>query len=337
MASLIDRLFGRTDEPADEQRGAEMSEEEFDDSSDLVDMPAETESPEDGPVLDDLRARLDELETGVDQNESTMRAVESNQEALAESVDEIHDTIRRLLGVYDQLTAQENPFDAGTPAGNGRFGVVGKPRDDDRGDERSDGAQATDDEHDEADEHDERVTFGDLLEEEAEASQTEPEPEPAVEREREGGMEPEPEPTPAMAEPAAADAESDGSVPIVDQETLRAGHEGTHGEHSGSMQVRTLPRGYATEAVIMEWLATLIMTSGPAGAVKAIAFYEEVGWVGPEVRDRLEEFLSGPGLDEQVDPNCPVELTADDHAESYEYILQLNTLEGITTDFGERA
>lgn len=87
-----------------------------------------------------------------------------------------------------------------------------------------------------------------------------------------------------------------------------------------------LPRGYAGDALVMEWLAMLVENTGPAGALHAIDYYERVGWIGNGVRDHLLDVLAGTDLDVQIDPSRPVEPTASEHAESYRYIELLDEL-----------
>lgn len=88
----------------------------------------------------------------------------------------------------------------------------------------------------------------------------------------------------------------------------------------------TLPDGYAAELVVMEWLGTLVRSAGPAGALRAVTYYERLGWISAEVRADLLEQLGGPGLDAGIDPTRTAEPTAEDHAESYTYVRTLARL-----------
>lgn len=83
---------------------------------------------------------------------------------------------------------------------------------------------------------------------------------------------------------------------------------------------------YATDTLVFEWLAELVEKTGPAATLKAVCYYEDVGWIGSSVSADLEEYLAGPGIDVHVDPNEPDELTVEDHVTSYEYIRKLDAI-----------
>ena len=85
-----------------------------------------------------------------------------------------------------------------------------------------------------------------------------------------------------------------------------------------------LADSYATDVLVFEWLTELVRTGGASATLRAISYYHEIGWIDAAVREHLEAVLSGPDLDIHVDPQrTPEELTADDHATSYEYISKL--------------
>lgn len=324
MASFMDRLLGGTDEPTDEAESeASMSDESPAAVARELDAAPEEPGPEGTLELDDIRSRIDELETSIERNESSMRSVQSSQEDMTQRLEEMSETIRQLLGVYEQVTARDNPFVPSTETSGatgdgdgGRFGVVSKVGTDGHPGGDGDGATADDD--------GDRVSFDDLLAADAEQS-ADGFDEPSARTERDEPL-----------DDGHGGATRASSEPVVEQE--RADTEtGLPGSADEMTPLRSLPEGYAADAIVLEWLSTLVTSSGPGGAMKAIAFYAEVGWIADEVRTALEEYLSGPGLDVHVDPNCPVDLTADDHAQSYEYLLRLDALEGITADFGDRA
>lgn len=87
-----------------------------------------------------------------------------------------------------------------------------------------------------------------------------------------------------------------------------------------------LPAGYAGDAIVMEWLSGLVADVGPAGALHAVEYYEDVRWISEGVRDRLLDVLAATELDFDVDPNRPVEPDAVNHAESYQYVETLAAL-----------
>jgi archaeal flagellar protein FlaCE len=92
--------------------------------------------------------------------------------------------------------------------------------------------------------------------------------------------------------------------------------------------LRELPDTYATDVVVFEWLADLLESGGPRATLEALSYYVEVGWIDEEVRVHLESGLAGPGL-ETATPAGAAELTADDHADSYAYVMQLREIREI--------
>lgn len=96
-----------------------------------------------------------------------------------------------------------------------------------------------------------------------------------------------------------------------------------------AVTLETVPEGYAAEVLLLEWLSTLTAVSGPAGALRAIDHYEEVGWISPAVRRHLIDLLGGPSLDVFVDPTQPDEPTAQQHAQSYNYLRVLDGLQDL--------
>ncbi|MDG5758811.1 FlaD/FlaE family flagellar protein [Natronococcus sp. A-GB1] len=124
-----------------------------------------------------------------------------------------------------------------------------------------------------------------------------------VETEPAGAVEDEPEPEPT-ADPQLEDRDAD-------EPTLQS-----------------LPDAYATDVIVFEWLADLLESGGPRATLEALSYYVELGWIDPEVRVQLEAVLSGPGLETEASAKA-TELTADDHADSYAYVMQLRELHEI--------
>ncbi|MEF8841528.1 MAG: flagella accessory protein C, partial [Haloarculaceae archaeon] len=90
-----------------------------------TDDPEATTTREDGPDVVEIEHRVGELEEGLERSEGRIESVQHSQEEVAERVEGLNDTVRDLLGVYERLTSDVNPF---TDAeGDGRpesFGVV---------------------------------------------------------------------------------------------------------------------------------------------------------------------------------------------------------------------
>jgi flagellar protein FlaE len=129
---------------------------------------------------------------------------------------------------------------------------------------------------------------------------TEPEPEPATaEPEPEPESEPEPEPTTADSEPAS---ETD-----TDQSS-----------DEGKPYLSTLPEGYASDLIVVEWLEFLVEEAGVRETAQAIDYYETIDWINEAVADDLQEYLRG------FDGGGTGTLTIDHHTQSLKYISQLN-------------
>lgn len=309
---MLDKLFRNGDEnvPLDDLEGLDGVEraDADGDGTDTTEADGEGED-EDGEELtvEDLDSRIDELETRLDRQSSDIDAVRSSQSELSDRLDEMDDRVRRLVGVYDRLTADVNPF-AVTPDGESefRFGVVGRATEGDASDGE---APASDAERGEG-----VVTVGDLADAEDARSagrETDGAPDETTEaRGEDDRAEPE-EGAPSDPPPEAAlVSDSDGDAPLL----------------------TSLADGYATDTVTLEWLSMLVSVGGPAGAFRALQYYEEIGWLGEDIRETLEGVLSAPDIDADVDPSAPTELTVEDHARSHEYVLKLGVLRDIDAE-----
>jgi archaellum component FlaD/FlaE len=293
-----------------------------------------------GPDLVEIEHQVGELEEEMERNESRIESVQHSQEEVSERVDEMNETVRDLLGVYERLTDDVNPFTAEGAAGrDGTFGVVGTSdgggRANGNGDEEDGAAEAdwfagasgevatADAEGPGVEDEDGGVvTFEDVLagaDESAEADAT-----PAVAPDDGSGADE------GRAPPANGPGAADASTPAAG-DAASNGRDGTAGGAPGTDEEWTpylaaLADGYATDVIVFEWLGELVEAAGPSAALKAVSYYEDVGWIAPAVASELEEYLSGPGIDVCVDPNEPDDLTAEDHATSYEYILKLDAV-----------
>ena len=325
---------------------------------------------------------LDEMEGSMQQNQSQLETIKGSQQDVAEQLNEVNDTVRQLLGIYDQLTADVNPFMEGPtrdadPDADG-FGVVGGEEpdpdsevvdavvdgadaDDEEGeddDAEAVAADATDDdavtvglddlraEYDEA--GDEEVAAGEeaavasddggtvAVEEDAAAAAARGDDEPV-------DNEIEVEPTTAEESMSQHDPEPTSQRGHLDDARRDAGtwredagaREREGGQSADAVALAGLADTYATEIIVFEWLTSLVSTAGPAATLRAIAYYEEIGWISPRVKAYLESVISGPDLDMNVDPSRdPNELTAEDHAESYEYIMKLDAVQRTIDDTG---
>ncbi|WP_226004255.1 FlaD/FlaE family flagellar protein [Natrinema salinisoli] len=311
---------------ADAQAGAETTADETENGD-----PAESETDEgdgggglfgrgsssasDEEELDDLYYRIDELEEQLEDKSTELGSVRDSQQQVADQVEEMNDTVRQLLGVYDMLTDDVNPFTGAGEERNG-FGVFGE--DDPAADEQpgigvADGGSTS---------GDETVSFGDLKGaiEDATAAQADTSGDDV------GGE------TIAFDEDddeTSEEARNDTTVEVQATESVDGPDTEADSDDDGGSDVtlESLANTYATDIIVLEWLTELVRTAGPAATLRAISYYAEIGWIDEEVKAHLEAMLSGPDLDIHVDPGAtPDELTAEDHADSYTYIMKLQEI-----------
>jgi archaellum component FlaD/FlaE len=270
-----------------------------------------------------LEGRIEEIEGQMDEQSSELETIKGSQQDVAEQLNEVNDTVRQLLGIYDQLTADVNPFMDGStrdadPNAEG-FGVVG------------DEEPTTEEDVVEAGVDDGETTTIGL--EDIKAAQTAEERSgteaTVIQEDEPADNEIEVEPTTGGASATESEAATEG---------VEEGSEWREDVEEPSRSTVTLAQladTYATEIIVFEWLTGLVATAGPAATLRAIAYYEEIGWIDREVKEYLEDVLSGPDLDMNVDPSRdPNELTAEDHAESYEYIMKLDSVQRTIEDTG---
>ena len=249
-------------------------------------------------ALRDLDVRVGDLESSLEQTESSLKAIRSQQSELSEDIEEVNDTVRQLLGVYDQLTAESNPFEDGHSESG--FGVVETPADDT---DASDAAEAPDDARTDTDDE-EVVTFDDLTDDNGESDSNV---------------------APVDSEEFLWDEDTSAAADHADETRRPEEQESVPAEAAGA-ELTEIEGGYAADLLVFEWLSELVCASGPASALKALDYYESVGWISPSVRRELEAVLSGPHLDAHVDPSDPSELSAGDHADSHGYVRRLGAL-----------
>jgi archaellum component FlaD/FlaE len=287
-----------------------------------------------GPTTEELDVRIEELEDDLESTGASVRAIQSSQEEMADAVDEVNDTVRRLVGVYDRLAAEQNPFlDGPDEAADGATVVGDAAADgtvpaDDAGDDAADREPAGGvDDADDTDDAD-ATDAADAADAADDAGATDPATNGADddgvvsfadlrddgEGEHDGGGEGEHDG--GGGGPAVPSSGTDGT-------TTGRGAAGSVGGDGGPL-LASLPDGYAGEAVAMEWLSTLMAESGAAGAVRAVEHYEDAGWISPAVTRRLVDLVAAPGVDDGA--GRLREPTAADHARSYGYVRVLRGL-----------
>lgn len=285
---------------------------------------ADGQSADDGLDVAEVDARLDELESELDSTESSLRSLQSSQEEMAGSLEEVNDSVRQLVGVYDRVIAEENPFleNSGDDTGTFSMSSASPASENGNGHQNRDGSggqpHSTDDEP--------VVSFDDLVEQADDAPSRERQtPENASTEEAPTDHSAAPDPD---GEPDAATAQATPDGPTGPTTAGPDTHQNESPESASDSEplLTSVPDGYVGDVLVMRWLAALMDRSGPAGALRAVNYYETVGWISPEVRNRLVDTIGGPALDVFVDPTQPREPTADEHALSREYLCVLDRL-----------
>lgn len=313
--------------------------------------------------LDDISYEIDQLATDVEENQSTIRTLRNERQELRDRMDSIEDHNAKMLGIYDRLTNEINPFAADwderydqkvSEQDGPEYGVIEPPDDEidltpGEGDggatDGGVGSDTTADVTPEPDE-DDAVSFDDLKHKHGE----EADPESADENVTDGSAaEPTERTDPeqpsgegstdntttgsATSPRSPGNGNGDGvegpadpvEEPPIDPSTAGAAVEGAPGtpEASDGPYLSTLAPTVATEVLIMEWLTFLIDIAGPAGAMKALDFYERIGWISADMKRQLEDVLSGARERGDQPSRPPSDLTADEHNRSFAHIVRL--------------
>jgi flagellar protein FlaE len=85
-----------------------------------------------------------------------------------------------------------------------------------------------------------------------------------------------------------------------------------------------LPRAYAGEHLVVEWLEFLLEHAGYQRATEAIDYYESIDWITEDVRASLGDYLLG--LDD-TGTSDGTDLDVDDHLLSLVYIAKLSAMQ----------
>ena len=334
---MFESLFGGDDTDEDEQadEGVDGGQAPAEPAAGQPGQPAdpmaadgEGEGPpvDEGPDVGELDVRMGELQDDVDSVESSLRTLESSQAEFADTIEEMDERVRQLVGIYDRVSAAENPFVDDDDAGEGHTdGTEGQENGESPGHGAAEPAAAEEG----SDGHGEEsvVSFDDLEQQGNGADGAGHSTNGAAEdgspgagengradgghgqsggRGSGGAQEPEPEHT-SPAEPGQAAGDTPERGPVLE----------------------SVPDSFAGEVLVMEWLSVLMEGSGPADALRAVGHYEDAGWISREVRDHLVDVIGGPTLDVHVDPTQSSESTAEEHAVSHRYLSVLAHLDDV--------
>jgi archaellum component FlaD/FlaE/uncharacterized coiled-coil protein SlyX len=85
----------------------------------------------------------------------------------------------------------------------------------------------------------------------------------------------------------------------------------------GKPYVDSLPEGFSTEVMTVEWLEYLVDEVGIRGTVRALEYYETIGWLTEDAVDELDEYLSA------FEEPAQEELSVEHHLRSLDYVEEL--------------
>lgn len=123
-------------------------------------------------------------------------------------------------------------------------------------------------------------------------------------------------PEPKQSEPDVSEPETTGTAPSVQPASeLSVSAGGDLGD--GKPYVDTLPEGFSTEVMTVEWLEYLVEEVGIRGTVRALDYYETIGWLTEEAVADLDEYLDAFEDASQAD------LSVEHHLRSLDYVEEL--------------
>ena len=103
----------------------------------------------------------------------------------------------------------------------------------------------------------------------------------------------------------------------------------------GKPYLETLPSGYVSDIVVMDWLEFLVEEAGVDGAARTIAYYEAIEWVDEPAADTLQTFLNGFGAEVEADPEPRSSLTVSHHNTSLRFISRILNPDMEMVSFGD--
>lgn len=351
-----DDLFGGDAFTADQSGGAM----EFDDADDGT-----------GGVSDELTSRVEEMENDIGSLSSTVNTVQSENEKIGESLEDIEENIRKLLEVYEMVTQGVNPFvegdslseTFGAAEGSGDFG--GRSLFDSADAEAEDGdgtdvanAEAEDfldeellddgfddeevddgtfgDEFEAETEQDEALSFEELKSEydSGDADWIDDETESADETAFEDD-DPFAQEEARLEEPTTAESEFGQNAERRAEPVDESPSANTRWPDDDRPYISSVPSAYDAESLAMDWIEYLIEQVGLNGTAQTIRFYYSVDWISESVEEYLRTLLNGFDGGPDVDDPEPASALGVDHKRSLWWIDQVAAPEKTPASFEE--
>ena len=369
-SEFLDRLFGRRDGVPEEAPAPEEADDPFQAFEDEWDDDwLDAEDPEPGRT-DHLEPRIDDLEEELDRLASTVSTVRSENEAIAETVDEMEENVRKLLEIYEVVSRGANPFvEEDGPGGMSEepFQSSATTAADELVDQVSDDFDLNDgsglfggmdgagdiEQEEAADTDDDSMTFEDLK---AEYQRAEADTGSSVDRAGEtaaGGADPESSTDDEQA--GGGDRPSDRAVDGRAELNPGSGDDrgpdphnspdgGATPQVSGSAKpyLHTLPEGYVAELIMLEWVDFLRQSAEPSEVLWTVDYYQRIEWIDQAVADHLRTVVEGlttEPVSVEAGGAEGASLTIDHHTKSLEYISRLDgdpvDFDGVSNRLGE--
>lgn len=328
-----------------------LGEADWDDQGGEDDLEFDEFGDDDETSIDELTNRVDSFEEEVGSMSSTVNTIKHENAEMGEELSEVKDNVRKLLEIYEMVTRGVNPFADDDPfvaGGEGSSFDLFDSSDDDvdtNPDPVPDTEDLLEDDFDDMDgfelddgfdeDLDEEESTGgrsfDELKEEYDSGDAawddegpEADDEPGVDDHE----------LEEIAEPDAGEEYDDGDSPdqANSEEVVRpVGYNAadTNGRSAGVLgekpYLRTLPDGYTTDLVIMQWMSELASYDDESAA-DTIEYYRAIGWIANEVAEELQAYAPGIAAVEIGADPCPSStIPFEAHKISLQYIHKLAT------------
>jgi flagellar protein FlaE/flagellar protein FlaC len=306
--------------------GEEFGDEEGDEWGDGIEEGDES--------ITELEERVEQVEAEVKDISSAVSTIKKENDEVNEQLNDIEENIRSLLEIYEMVTRGVNPFvdEDSSMVGEG-FDIFGTTEQADETAPRSGQVAGA-----EAEEFFEGDDFDEWDIEEDETGREEGNEEDVTEKKETGdttfddlkeqyeqgetGSEGTRQQEPSETSPDTKTVSAEGTVSNEEQKD-----EIERIYDDERVKLESLPRGYASDALIMEWINFLIQGSDVEDAVKSVNYYAEIEWMSEEVRDKLKAFMLGhPEVekeDTEIESASPSSVDMDHHLEGLRYVSRL--------------
>lgn len=280
--------------------------DEADETGEPVDTQSEQEDSEEVEELRDavrtLQSQLKEVEAELESTTNSTKGLRNDLTGVEEDMEKMKERIRKLLGFYDALAARINPLVKGDFRAVPLLDALDK--------ESAESPFDLDEEPE-------------YIEMQPEEDDAETEPEESHVASKEEGDEDKAD-DPEVSEHTVVSDEPARTIADLKRDAEEQSTDPT-GDANDTPHVSDLPGTYGGELIALEWLATLVDRAGTAGALRALLYYQSIGWISEEVKRALQRRLMGAS-ESSVPQETDELLKAEDHTMSLAYVVQLEEM-----------